>query len=196
VALADIIRRIEQDAADGSGRIIAEAQERADALIAEARVKAESQYAARIESARRMAESRAATKVASARLIARDGALAAKRRLVDESLERVLASLAEMPMDDYARMLAATIADRARDGDTVRFASTDSAVARSVRDAVAVDAPDLSVEWSEEPASIDRGAVLEGRRTRLEVSPRSLIEERRDQLVHVLAGLLFGEEEA
>lgn len=194
MALADIIRRIEGDAAAEAAHVLSDARAKADELLAGAREAAEDQGARAVETARRGADVEAATLVANARLSARDDALTARRALVEEALDAIVSRIEQAEPDAYARFLARGIAAGVRDGDSVAFAPADAAVASQVRGAVEAAAPGVALTWPAEAAPLGRGAYIAGSRTHFEVTARSVVEERRGELEVEVAATLFGQE--
>jgi len=196
VALADIIARIESDADSEARAIVREAEERAELRRAELTEKAREEAARIIERERRASEVEAATIVATARLAARDEALRARRALVEEALSAVVERIERLPAQEFARFLARAIVAEARTGDVVALAAADSGLTDAVRAAVETQAPHLALSWSPEPAAVSRGAVIGSGRTRVEITPRAVVEARRGDLEVAVAAALFGTEGA
>jgi vacuolar-type H+-ATPase subunit E/Vma4 len=195
VALADIITRIASDASSESERELSAAAIRAEELLATARSEAEAYHDRTIEAAKRDSASKSATVLATARLAARDQALTAKREIVAATLTGAVEAIEALPADRYVRFLAYGIARSARSGDSVALAVADVDHVTSLRAAVASAAPELSLDWDAAPASVPRGAVVSGSRTRVEVTPASVVSERRDELELIAAPQLFSGEE-
>lgn len=192
MALADILSRIERDAAEEAARIEHAARARGEELIAEATERAEAEAARTVAAAAREAQTEAATLLASARLRARDRALTEKRTVVAEALAGVAAAIAALPAEQYVRFLGTAIASRTRSGDTVALAASDLAYRDEIESMVRAQAPGLSLTWSMEPAPVDRGAVITGGKTRVEVTPQAVVGERRDELEVAISARLFG----
>lgn len=195
MALADIINRIASDGSAESEGELAAATARAEQIIADARTQAESHHEHALEMARRDSASAAATIVASARLATRDQALAAKRELIAETLTRVVEVIEALPADRYARFLAQGITNSARPGDVVAFAAADRGIADAVRGVVESAADGQPMQWSDDPAPITRGVLVTGPRTTVEITPASIVAERRDELEAMVATELFPREE-
>lgn len=195
MALADIISKIESDAADEVAAIL----EAANARVAEIHGAAQARAVAHREEALAAAalegEREASRIVVAAKLAARDESLAARRAVISEALEATAAGLAELPVDRYADFLARQIAAAARGGEVVRFGSLDAKLTESVVNTVARLAPDLALTVAPEPAPFERGALLEGDRVRANLSLKAIVEEQRDALELVLAAAIFGEGE-
>lgn len=195
MALADIIKRIESDAQAEAARIIDEAQAEAARLLEEARRAADERSARVIEAARRDAERERATRLAAARLAARDRALADRRALIDEVLEALVERIGSLPPAEYAALLGSALARTVRDGDEIALGSGDAALRDAVGAELASRAPGIEVRWREEPAPFERGALIVGGGTRAEITPRSLVEERRGDLEVLVADVLFSGED-
>lgn len=194
MALADIIARIDTDAAAEAGAIVAAAHERAETTLAAAREKAAAHLAEVTAAAKRDAERDAETIVVNARLAGRDALVSARRALVEETLAAVADKIAGLPDEEYVRFLSSRIAEVARPGETVVFGEQDAPRAASVLDRVAQVAPALQLTASPESAPFARGALLIGPRVRTDLSLSSLVDEHRDRLELVAAAALFGEE--
>jgi vacuolar-type H+-ATPase subunit E/Vma4 len=196
MALADIIGRIESDAGAEARAILDGARGHAEALIARAEAEAAAAAEERLAAAERDAHGEGETLLANARLTARDEALTAKRALVDRVLLDVESDLASLPDDAYTALIAGGIARQARGGDTVRIASADAARLAGLAAAVEKAAGrDLGLIVSDEPAPVEHGVTLSADRVSSEVSPRSVLDARRDHLIAMVAGILFGKDE-
>jgi vacuolar-type H+-ATPase subunit E/Vma4 len=191
VALADIINRIEADAAAEAAQLLSDADARAFEVLEAARREAVEQAARIGADARRDADSEAATRLAGARLIARDVELTARRTLIDEAMTALSVAVEALPADDYVHFLGARLASGVRTGDSVAMGAEDAKLVDTVRAAVEAGAPGVELTWSSETAPFQRGALVSGPRTRLEVTPRSVIESQRDELDVRLARALF-----
>lgn len=196
MALADIIARIDADAASEAADIVALAEEQAESMLAEVRAEAERSRERALVRARAEAASEADTVRASARLAARDRELAARGEMVQRALAEVERAIAALPADVYAAFLARRIVAAASGGERVQLAATDAALAPKVRAAVEKAAPGLALVWDDEPAGVDRGAVLVGDRVRADLSVSAAVAERRDELSMSIARALAAQEGA
>jgi vacuolar-type H+-ATPase subunit E/Vma4 len=195
VALQDILDRIAADAKAEADAIVAAAQADADARLATARDEAARTTARTVGSARSDAEREAATMAANARLRARDAALTARQALATDVLREVEAKLVALPDDRYAALIAAEVTGAAMGGETVRLGTADAARLRGPLEK-ALKAAGVDATIAAESAGVDRGAVLEGDRTRVEASAASLIAARHDELLAEADRLLFAGEGA
>ncbi|GAB4289051.1 MAG: hypothetical protein Kow0067_14870 [Coriobacteriia bacterium] len=198
MALADIIGRIESDAGHEARAVSEAAAARAAEIISAAEDEAERLRADALERAVREAEAEAATIAANARLTARDRALAAKRELVEAVLARAAEELEALPAEEYARLIAAGVVDAARGDDVVRVAGADRGRLAGLADVVATVASQrgrrLDLTFSDEPAPLEHGVMLESHRVSAEVSVRAMIEARRAELMALAASALFPKE--
>jgi vacuolar-type H+-ATPase subunit E/Vma4 len=201
VALADIIRRIEDDADVEARAMIEDAEVRAAAMVADSLAEAHA-LAERVRGeAERAAEHDAETLMANARLRARDRTLEARHELVRRVLERAERLVAEQPDPEYARFLARRVVATARGGETVRVGAEDAArmsglLPEAVDAAAKERDTELELAFSDEPADVPRGVVLEGERMSVEISAAALVGARREELRGHAAAILFGEGDA
>jgi vacuolar-type H+-ATPase subunit E/Vma4 len=193
VAITDILERIAGDASAEAGGILDAARTEAARIAADAEATVARERAELEQATERDAADAAATVLANARLAARDALLAAKRALAEEVLVRVQAELEAMPDAAYCEFLASAVAAACSGGETIALAPADSK--RLSRLPARLGELGCAVVLSSEPASIERGVVLTGDRMRVEVSPASLVEDRREELLLVAARALFGEGE-
>ncbi len=196
MALADIINRIDGDADSEGAKIVLLAEESAADVRAHAQARADQLAAARITRAERESDSEAQTLRAGARLAARDGALSAKRELLDEALETTVEALVALPDDAYAHFLGERLGREARGGETVQIAAADKArLASALPAAIRTAAPGLELTYSDEPApGIEHGALLVADRSREDFSIATIVAERREELSMLLSRILFGSE--
>lgn len=195
MALADIIARIEADAAAEAGELISAAEQAAEETLSLAREAAARESAVTVARGERSAASEADTLRASARLAARDEALAAKRAAIDAVLADAAAGIAALPDDKYVAWMAARIAAAARGGETVRIAPADESRLRAALPGAlaalrGADAPAIDSA----PADVASGVVLVGDRARVDLSVEALLDERRDELAVEVSRILFAEE--
>ena len=190
MALSDILVRIDGDAAAEAGQILAEAEAEAVRIVAEAEATAAAEREQTLAATERAAKDDAATLLANARLAARDALLARKGELAEEVLDAATAALGSLPDAEYLDLVARGVAAVAADGDSLLVSRADAVrlngLGHRLRE-LGVD-----IEISHEPAHLPSGVLATGDRVRAEISPRSLVEDRRDQLLLVAARALFG----
>lgn len=191
MALADIINRIEADAAAEAAQLLADADARASEALDTAGREAGEQAARIRANAERDADQEVATRLAGARLAARDKELIARRTLIDEAMIALSAAVEALPAEEYARFIGTRIASSVRSGDSVVVGTEDATLVAAVRAAVETAAPGVELVWPSETAPFARGALVSSPRTRFEVTPRSVIESQRAELEIRLARALF-----
>ncbi|MCE5202907.1 MAG: V-type ATP synthase subunit E [Actinomycetia bacterium] len=196
MALSDILERIATDAEGEAARIRAQAEDEAERIRAEARERAEEIVERIVREAERDAARQAETIVASAHLAARNEALAAKGGLLDEALDKLETSVVALPDADYTAFLARRIAQAARGDERVLVAAADrerlAGLARAVSAEAAARGRELALVYSDEPAPVPHGVVLEGQRDSVDLSIDGIIDSVRDELEVRLAKALFG----
>lgn len=193
MALADILRRIEEDSLAEAAEILRVAEEAGAAVRDDAQERAQARTRHVVEHTTREAEAAARTRLATARLAARDNALAAKRHLVERVLAQVADTLESLSPEEYAAFIAREVKQVARGGETLSVGHQDHGRLGTFL-APALAAAKCRVTIRGVTGAIERGVLIEGDRVKVEVSARSLVASRRDHLVALAAGVLFGDE--
>jgi len=196
MALTDIIRRIETDADVDADAIVLEAKEQAKAVMEETHSRATVLREHAKAEAERAARRDAETMLANARLRARDRALSARHEMVERVFVKVEQAIVDLQDDEYARLLAKRLVAAARGGETVRLGAEDAErLGALLPDAVRAEAAlvDSKVEliFAKESMDLGRGVLLEGERMTVELSPRSIVAVKRDELAGQVDELLF-----
>ncbi len=194
MALADILQRIENDAAAEEAGIIADAERRAAEIREDARRLASERRDAALEAAKREAEKEAARIVVNARLSARDETVTRRRALIDKVIARAVERVVTAEDGQYARFLARRIAAVARPGESYRLGASDTGRAGAVAEALAEVAPGLNLAFTPDPAPFDHGALVVGDRVGADLSLDAIVDEAREDLELLIAGILFGQE--
>ncbi|MGB4592848.1 MAG: hypothetical protein WBI63_03620, partial [Coriobacteriia bacterium] len=137
----------------------------------------------------------AETIAAAARLSARDKALGAKGELIDRALEKLEASVAALPADQYTVFLARAIVESARGDEKVLVASADreklAGLERAVTALASGSGRDLALTYPGDPAPVEHGVELAGERDSVDLSVAGIIDGRREELTMQLASALF-----
>ncbi|MBN1192145.1 MAG: hypothetical protein JXA36_00415 [Coriobacteriia bacterium] len=193
MAITDILTRISRDSAAEAAEILAEATAEAARIVAAAESKVATERKVALDVAERAGEDEAATLIAGARLVARDGLLSGKRVMAEQVLERAREALESLPDDEYREFIAAEVAQAAVGGEDLLVSSADSRRLKGLAERLSALGVDVSATG--DPAPIDRGVLLTGDRVRVEISPATVIADRRDELLSVAARELFGEKE-
>lgn len=191
MAISDILARIQVDASAEAAELTGAAQAEADRIVAQAEKAAEAARREACDDASREAADEAATLLAGARLAARDALLTEKRARAERVLERAREALEALPDREYLELIASHVARTANGGELVAIAPADAGRLGSL--VARLGEMGVIVAPSPEPAPLARGVLLSGDRVRLEVSPASLIEDARDELLLVASRTLFGE---
>ena len=193
MAITDILTRIDTDASAEAGAIIAAAEAEAARLESEAAAGAARAREHSLAEAELRATEEAATLMANARLEARDALLGAKRELAEGVLERAREALEQLPDAEYLTLIADRAAESAEGATMLAIAAADAKrLAGLVEN---LQGRGVAIAVSTEAAPLDHGVLLTGDRVRVEVSPASIIADRRDELLLVAAQTLFGERE-
>ncbi len=194
MALADIVRRIAEDARREADDLVLAAERSAEEMRRDAEARAQLEHDSLVAHGRAEAEADAKTRLASARLGERDRMLAAKGALVQRVLDDAVSRLESLPDEEYATMIAREVSAIARGGERVVLGESDSRrLATFLPPAIARIGADIEV--GDSTSAIDMGALLLGERMRVEVSARALVEGRADQLRAVAGEVLFGEDD-
>ena len=194
MALADIVRRIAEDARREADDLVLAAERSAEEMRRDAEARAQLEHDSLVAHGRAEAEADAKTRLASARLGERDRMLAAKGALVQRVLDDAVSRLESLPDEEYATMIAREVSAIARGGERVVLGESDSRrLATFLPPAIARIEADIEV--GDSTSAIDMGALLLGERMRVEVSARALVEGRADQLRAVAGEVLFGEDD-
>ena len=191
MALADIIEKIETEASAEAAALVVAAEERALQILERARSEAAQAHDADLAEATEQAQREAARTVVAARRAARDEGLSRKRALVSEVLEQVIASLTSAPAGVYAGFLARQVAAAAWGGETAHLGSADTRLADAFAEGVRMSAPGLDITIADTPAPFEHGVLLVGDRVRVDLSLASIVGERREELEHLVASILF-----
>ena len=179
------------------GRILSEAQESADRIIADADTLCGS---IRQDRDARISEKAAALKKTRdiqvreildgastrARLDGRKALLAEKRVILDETFAAAYKAVCELPESELARLFADVLKAEAQTGDTVVCANADRGAVQN-----AINTAGVSVRLADSAASVDRGFVLYGKSYEKDCSLKAILSELRDREETKVAEILF-----
>ena len=194
MALADIIRRISDDAEREAAGLVLAAEQDSEQLRHAAEGRAEAERETTLASERAIARDEAATLLAGARLRGRDRLVAEKRVLIERVLVGVVHKMQELPDVEYAALIARGIAEVARGDESLVLAEVDATrLGEALPDALAKHDLEVSIEGS--TSEIEQGAMLVGKRMRVEISPASMVEARHAEMVALAGQVLFDETE-
>lgn len=190
MAIDDILSRIEDDAKAEAAAMIDTAEAEALAIIEGAKEDAKAERVRSVASAEREAAQEGDTLVANARLAVRDRLLAEKRARTERVLAEARTTLEKLPDEEYLGFIAEQVAAMAAGGETLAIAAADAKRLARLPEVLAERGVHVTI--APEPAPIASGVLLTGDRVSAEVSPASLIADRRDELLLIAARELFG----
>jgi vacuolar-type H+-ATPase subunit E/Vma4 len=195
VAIDDIVAKIAEDAEAEAAVLVAEAEAEAARVTTDARARADA-GATRVRAREHMlAERDAATVLAGARLAARDATLTARSAADGAVLEKAVKALEALPDPEYAAFIAREVAISATAEDTLLVGSADEDRVRTALPGALAEAGAAQITIGGRAPDTDRGVVVEGVRMRSVISPSAMVAERRDGLLAVADGALFGPED-
>ena len=194
MALADIIRRISDDAEREAASLVLAAGQASEQMRHAAQASAAAERETMLASERATARDEAATLLAGARLRGRDRLVNEKRVLIERVLVDVVRRMQELPDADYAELIARGIAEVARGDESLLLAEVDaSRLGAALPDALAKH--DLKVSIGGSTSEIEQGAMLVGERMRVEISPAAMVEARHAEMVALAGQVLFDDTE-
>jgi len=193
MSLADIVRKIEHDAAAEAAEIVSAAEQDAERVRVESAREAEVARERVISQARLAAEEDAQMRVAAARLAGRDRLLVKKRVMIERVLLQAVEKLVALPDEEYAALIARETAKVARGSESVVLGEADSDRLKAHLPA-ALEKAGCDLEVGGATSYIQRGVLLEGDRMRVEISIAALISGCQEQCETVIAQTLFDEE--
>ncbi len=195
-----ISRRILDDARAQAGEIMAEAANKAAAMIYEAQKEAEKKEERLLERAQKEADEQKRRILGMAQLDARKEILAAKQELIEKVFQQVLvrlANLEEATYFDYLRRML--LASMRTGGETIILSPRDKEripagfwkdLERELADTGRVNKPSLGQAVSD----IGGGFILQSAGMEINHSFQALLEMQRDELEPEIAAALFKEE--
>lgn len=193
MSLADIVRKIEQDAHDEAAEIVRAAEQDAQRARAEATAEAKARKEHALSQATTAAEEDARMRVAAARLAGRDRMLAEKRIMIERVLRTAVEKLLAMDDASYAKLLAGEVAKAARGSEKVLVAQADEGrLSDHLTEALKAVGVNASIAGT--TSDIAHGVLLEGDRSRFEVSVASLVSARQEECEATISQTLFSEE--
>jgi vacuolar-type H+-ATPase subunit E/Vma4 len=193
MSLADIVRKIEQDAAAEAAQIVKAAEQDAAQTRADTAREIDVRHDKALSQARTACEEDARMKIAAARLAGRDRLLVEKRVLITRVLEQAAEKLVTQPDEGYAALLAGEVASASRGTEKVLLGRADADRLQEHLPA-ALEAAGCDTQIGGVTDDIERGVLLEGDRMRVEVSVAAMVAARREQCETSISQALFGEE--
>lgn len=191
LGLEEIVKRIDQEAAERASKIVGEATEGATKVMAESKERAESILAGAKAQAEREAREERQRSVASARLAAKRELLQAREDVLKRYEAGVLASVDSFAKsDEYLKFLTRAIEQG------VSKIGKDAEIRVNSRDKAALKGKKLGGELSKETLDSKGGALVvsaDGKR-RVDNTVESLLRERSDALRLMLTQQVFGDQ--
>lgn len=199
MALEDIIEKIRTDAAATARSILDESETRARELISRAQAQADEESRVKLEAAHERALSDAETIRVNGRLEVNKVMLAARRELIDETYSALIDSIAELPREKYAALLAREVVRSAHEGERWTLGTTDvadtalvDAVVRAIEETLRSQGRSYSLYYDANlSAPFTHGAYVKGDRTEVELSPESIVNAHKRALEPLFARRLF-----
>lgn len=194
MALADILRRIDQDTSSEVACIVADAEQAAVAIRQSAEQHSSAARETVLARTRTDATEEARVRVAGARLRGRDRLLAEKRVLIGRAMAESEKRIYSLPDEKYAALIACEATRHSREGETLLIGE-DDAQRLTAHLPGALEAADATLVVGGVTPEIARGVVVVDDRMQVEVSVNALLQERREELEALANDRLFGSEE-
>lgn len=192
-----ITRRIRGDAQDKADAILAEASQKADRIKADAESTAAEKRKRIMEQAAKEAEEQKRRIVGVALLDARKELLAAKQELIEEAFRQSLEKLANLEDQAYYRILKDMLLTQVRTGsETVILSPRDqeripAGFWLEIKEALKRAGKKGELAPSGETREIQGGFILQAGGVEINCAFKSLLETQRDEIEPAVAGLLF-----
>ena len=192
-------RRILDDAEKEASRIKDAAQAKAEEILKEASAKAEARYSEIMSAAQKERETRKQRLITLARLDGRRMLLAAKDQALQdvfaEAMNAMVSSYRQRYRDFLRELLAATAT---YDVQEVIFNERDrnelaSSLVREVQDLLKRQGRNVRINVSQETRPIGGGFLLRSGNIEINCSIEAIFQNKRDELIPEVAGVLFAE---
>lgn len=183
-----IVEKIIADAEQEAQAIIADAEKKAEATVAAAHVRAERRLKGEKEAAEKRAESVLAVRAAAARLDSAKILLGEKRAVIDGVYARALEDLKKIGKAEELRLFERLLLKYAEEGDEIVFADG----FRGAQDVAKLDVvKEKKLKISAKKADIDGGFLLVGKISDKNLSYAALIEADREEHQAEIAARIF-----
>lgn len=191
--IEEILNIIDSQQKQTESSIIAAAEKRAERIIAEGNDKAEAVYAESIRKSQEQLERDYVNSCASADADMKRKILSYKVSLIDEAIEKTLDKLSSLPVEEYFNVILELIKKRLQTGKGVLALSKSDLerIPESFRAAVS-GLKDTDITISSEPASIENGFVLTYGLVSENCSFRDIMVSEREAVRDTAAAVLFG----
>lgn len=192
MALADILTKIEREAALEADRIRSEGDKQAHIVTADAEAKARKHADYRLAQARAKTEAVVETVYAKARVEGRDLVLKTKREMIDEAFAHAADAISKLGDDEWLAVFMPSIIEMGRSGEVVLLGSEDESRRIGLTDALAgIEGTTLTV--SPEAAPFAHGVYILGDKTNVSLSVTEIIDTKRRVLEPKIAEILTAE---
>ena len=171
-----IIERILAQAQESAAAIEAEAEKKAAARLEQEQATLAVKARAAAEEAAKVREHQLRTARSAAELAARNAELSCRREEIDRTVQATLAYLRALPAEEYFALLARLCRDRAEAGGVLLLSKADLARVP------AGFAESLGMTMGDVPTDIDGGCVLKYGDIEDNLSFEALLDERRAEL--------------
>ena len=192
MALADLLLKIERDAALEADRIRSEGAQQARKVLADAENRVRGHDDNRRALTRAKAEARVETVLAKARVEGRDLVLEARRDMIDKAFTSAADAISRLKDSEWLAIYMPFIIELGRSGEMVLLGSEDESRRQALSTALAgIEAASLRV--SKDPAPFKHGIYLVGEKTRVSLSVNEIINAKRRVLEPKVAAILATE---
>lgn len=183
-----IVEKIIADAEQEAQAIIADAEKKAEATVSAANVRAERRLQGEEAAAEKRAQSILEGKAATARLDCAKILLAEKRAVIDEVYARALKAMLEIGKAEATRLFGRLIEEYAEEGDEIVFADN----FRYAQDVAKLDiVKEKKLKVSTKRADIDGGCLLIGKSSDKNLSYSALLSADREEQQANIAAKIF-----
>lgn len=192
-----ITARIAAEAKAQADAIIAEAEAKCAAIAAESDKKAQEQYWELIRVGTKDCEAMVEHRTRTAEMEAKKVLLAAKQEQVSKSFDKAKELLANLPEEDYVKLLAGLARNASSNGqEELVFnerdkAAVGKAVAKAANELLKADGKNGMLTVSEETRDIKGGFVLKFGGIEVNCSIDTLVDMQRDRAASDVAAVLF-----
>ncbi|MDR3310065.1 MAG: V-type ATP synthase subunit E [Oscillospiraceae bacterium] len=191
-----IISRIGDDAQRERDAILSEARERAEAVASEYVARGQELYGAAIKEGAVAAKQQYERLVNTAQMESKKVVLNEKQTLIGEAFALAVSQLRALPKPEYTALLARLAAAASRDGtETLYFAPEDAGtgadVAAEANRLLAQSGKTAALKPGAEPRGIAGGVVVSGGETEVNCALDKLVGETRRELESAVSAALF-----
>jgi V/A-type H+-transporting ATPase subunit E len=198
MSVEKIVEKILSDARAEAQHIVEGARAQAAQIREHAQSEAQRQRELILAQAHQEAQSRRAALLAEARAAARNAVLGAKRQVLARVFEQVAERLATMPAQEYKSWLLRLLVEASETGDEEVILSPGDrqtlgeTLVREANAQLAQRGKKGALKLSAETRNFERGFVLKGRNSEINVTLEALLRRAQEELEIAVAQMLFG----